>query len=328
MWRREFIGLLGGAALAWPLAARAQRREKIPRIGVLWHAGSAKEEDIYLSVLRKAFSGLGYVEGKNIEFEHRFPAEQRDRFQAFAGELVESKVDALIAVTTQGAIEAKRLTTTIPIVFVIVADPVGGGLVDSLARPGGNATGLSIMTIDLTGKRLALLKEAVPNLVRVALLVDPGDPFTQSYISASKTAAGALGLLLSPVEAPRPDAIEPAFSAIAQGGADGVIVGPGPMLFNERGHIGSSALAHKVPTLVNVAEMVPDGALLSYGPDFPDFFRRAAVFVDKILKGAKPADLPVEQPTEFKLVVNLKTAKALGLDVPFHLQQLADEVIE
>ncbi len=331
MKRREFITLLGGAAASWPLVVHAQRSgkvAKIPIIGVLWHAGSAEEEEIYLSVLRKAFNDLGYVEGKNIELEHRFPAEQPDRFRTFARELVERKVDAIIAVTVLGAIEAKRATSTIPIVFVVVADPVGGGLVESLARPGGNATGLSLMSIDLSGKRLALLKEAVPNLSRVALLVDPADPFTQRTIKANQAAAEALGISLWSAEVPTPDDIEPAFSVIAQDRAEGVVLGSGSMLFNERARIGSSALAHRLPTLAAVAEMVPHGLLLSYGQDFPDFFRRAVAYVDKILKGANPADLPVEQPTKFKLVINIKTAIALGFTVSTTLLASADEVIE
>ena len=253
MKRREFLTALGGA-VAWPLAAHAQQPKKIPRVGVLWHAGSAEEEAVYLRVLTKAFSDLGYVEGKTIDLEHRFPAEQPDRFRSLARELVESKVDAIIAVTALGAKEAKQASRTIPIVVVVDADPIGDGLVESLAHPGGNVTGLSLMAVDLSGKRLALLKEAVPNL--------------------------------------------------------------------------SSALAHKMPTIVANAEMVPFGPLISYGPDFLDYFRRAAGYMDKILKGAKPDSLPVEQPSRFKTVINAKTAKALGLNIPTSLLINADEIIE
>lgn len=311
--------------------ARAQQNltnARITRVGVLWHASNADEEKIYLDVLTKAFGDLGHVEGKNIEFLHRFPAEQPERFHALARELAEDKVDAIVAVTGLGAKAAKQATGTIPIVFVIVSDPVGGGLVESLARPGGNATGLSLMSIDLSGKRLALLKEAVPNLSRVALLVDQTDPFTQRAVKANQAAAEALGISLWPAEVRTPDDIEPAFSKIAQDRADGVILGAGSMLFNERARIGSSALAHRLPALSFVAEMVPHGLLLSYGQDFPDFFRRAAADVDKILRGAKPTDIPVEQPTRFKLAINLKTAKAFGFTVPPSLLATADEVIE
>jgi len=328
MRRREFITFLGVAA-AWPVAARAQRSpNKIPVVGVLWHAGSAEEEDVYLSVLRKAFRDLGYIEGKNIQLEHRFPAENPDRFRTLARELVESKVDAIIAVSALGAIELKKLTSTVPIVFVVVADPVGLGLVESLARPGGNTTGLSLMTIDLSGKRLALLKEALPTLSRVALLVDPTDPFKQRSIKANQVAAEALGISIWPAEVAAPNDVEPVFAKIVQDRADGVVIGTGPLLFNLRARIGASVMAHRLPALAYIAEEVPPGLLMSYGQDFPDYFRRAAAYIDKILNGAKPADLPVEQPTQFKLLLNLKTAKALDITVPPSLLARADEVIE
>jgi putative tryptophan/tyrosine transport system substrate-binding protein len=329
MRRREFLKLLGSAAVAWPLAARAQRSpSKIPVVGVLWHAGSAEEEDVYLSVLRKAFRDLGHIEGKNIQLEHRFPAENPERFRALARELVESKVDAIIAVSALGAVELKKLTSTIPIVFVVVADPVGFGLVESLARPGGNLTGFSLMTNDLSGKRLGLLKEAVPNLSRVALLVDPTDPFKERNIKANQLAAEALGISIWPAEIAVPDDVESVFSKIAQDRAEGVVIGAGSLLFNLRARIGAAAMAHRLPALAYIAEEVPPGLLMSYGQDFPDYFRRAAAYIDKILNGVKVADLPVEQPTRFKLLLNLKTAKGLGITVPATLFAIADEVIE
>jgi putative tryptophan/tyrosine transport system substrate-binding protein len=324
--RREFIGLIGGA-VAWPHATNAQQAKAVPRIGVLWHAGSADEEKEYLLVLRKAFNDLGYVEGKSIQLEHRFPAEQPERYRAFARELVESKVDVIVAVTIDGAIEVKKATSTIPIVFVVVADPIGNGLVENLARPGGNITGLSLMLTDVAGKRFALLKEMVPNLSRVAVLLNPGEAVSPRAMTASLNAAKALGLAVERVEVASPDAIEHVFATIARDGFDGALVN-GAMMFNERARVSSSALAHKIPAMAVVGEMVEHGLLISYGQDFPDYFRKAAVYVDKILKGAKPTDLPVEQPTRLKLVINLKTAKALGLAVPPSLLVTADQIIE
>ena len=329
MRRREFIGLLGGAATAWPLAAHAQHASnKVPVVGVLWHAGSAKEEDIYLSVLVKAFNDLGYVEGKNIVFEHRFPAENPERFRTLAGELVDANPNVIIAVTVLGAAALEKLTSTIPIVFVLVPDPIGLGLVKNLARPGGNITGPSIITIDLSGKRLELLKEAVPNLSRVALLLDSTDPFKQRTIASNRTAAQALGVSLWPTEIAGPDDVEPTIAKIAQERAEGIVRGSGPTLFNLRDRIGASTIAHQLPAITFVAEELPSGYLMSYGPDFPDYFRRAAAYADKILKGAKPADLPVEEPTTLKLAINLRTAKALGITIPQLLFATANDVIE
>jgi putative ABC transport system substrate-binding protein len=329
MKRREFMTLIGGAAAAWPLAALAQQSSnKIPVVGVLWHAGSAEEEDVYLSVLVKAFNDLGYVEGKNIVLEHRFPAENPERFRILARELVDEKPDVIIAVTARGAVELKKITDSIPVVFVIVADPVGFGLVESLAHPGGNATGLSLMAIDLSGKLLSLLKEAVPNLSRVALLFDPTNPFKQRTVKSYQDTAEALRISLWPIEITKPDDIEPVFDKIADEHADGIIIPNGSsMVFNERARIGKAVIAHRLPALGQSAEAAPHGLLMSYGQDFPDFFRRAATYVDKILKGAKPADLPVEQPTKFKLVLNLKTANALGIGFPQSLILSADEMI-
>jgi putative ABC transport system substrate-binding protein len=327
MRRRTFLGLVGAAAIQ-PLAAKAQQTKRMPRVGVLWHAGSAEEEDVYLSVLQKAFNDLGYVEGKNIVLEHRFPAEQADRFRSMAHELAESKVDVIICVTGIGAKEALQATRTIPIVIVLEPDPVGGGLIESLAHPGGNVTGLSLMAVDLSGKRLALFKEALPNLSRAVIMIDPKDLAAKRIVSSSVAAAKTLGIELRPVEVTTPAAIDNALAAMMADGIDALIVGAGSMMFNERARIGAFALAQKIPTQVSVAEMVPFGALLSYGPDFPDYFRRAAAYTDKILKGAKPADLPVEQPSRFKLTINLKAAKAIGLTVPASLLASADEVIE
>ena len=329
MRRREFITLFGSAAANWPLAAHAQQpSNKIPVVGVLWHASSAEEEDVYLGPLRKAFNDLGYTEGKNIHLEHRFPAENPQHFQTMARELVDLKPDAIIAVTTLGAVDVKRLTNTIPIVFVVVADPIGSGLVEGLARPGGNATGLSLMAVDLSGKHLALLKEAVPNLSRIALVVDATLPNKEPVIKSYEKAVRDLGTSLWPVEISGPDNVEPVFAKIVADRADGFALTTGGLLFNLRARIGASALAHNLPAICFIAEEVPYGLLMSYGQDFPDFFRRAAAYTDRILKGAKPADLPVEQPTKFKLVLNRKTAKAISITFPQTLILSADEVIE
>jgi len=327
MRRRSFITLFGGAAAASPFAARSQQSKNIPTVGVLWHAGSAEEEEVYLSVLVKAFNDLGYIDGKNIHLDHRFPNENPDRFRTLAQELVDEKPDVIIDIVLLGAVELKKRTDTIPIVFVIVADPVGFGLVKSLARPGGNATGLSLMTTDLSGKRLEILKEAVPSLSQVALLLDPTVLAKEKVIKAHQVAAEALGLSLRPIEIGAPDEIEPAFAKMVQDGVNGAAIGPAGSLFAQRARIGAAALSYKLPVVSHIAEAVPYGLLFSYGQDVPDFFRRAVTYTDKILKGAKPADLPVEQPTRFKLVLNLKTAKALGLTFPQTLIVSADDVI-
>jgi putative tryptophan/tyrosine transport system substrate-binding protein len=327
MRRREFITLLGGTAAAWPLSSRAQQRRAMPRVGVLWHAANAKQEEEYLGALTKAFHDLGYLEGKNIELEHRYPAEQPERFRAFAQELAESKVDVIVAVTGFGAKEAKRATGTIPIVVVADPDPIGNGLVESLARPGGNVTGLSLMTADVSGKRFALFKEMVPKLARVAIVLDPRDPLSKASRVVNERAANSAELLIQTFDVTTSDEIEQAFSAMARDGLDGALVVGAPM-YNERAQVGASAMTHKVPTIAANAEQVPYGLLLSYGPDFLDYFRRAAGYVDKILKGAKPGDLPIQQPTHFKLVINLKAAKALDISVPPSLLATADQVIE
>jgi putative ABC transport system substrate-binding protein len=311
----------------WPLIAHAQKTRKVAKIGVLWHAGSAQQEKVYLDVLTKTFSDLGYVEGKDAVFLHRYPANQLDRYRELAMDLIDNKVDVIIAMTQTGVIALKQATSTTPIVFVTVVDPVGAGLVESLAHPGGNLTGLSVTAGDIAGKRLGLFKEAVPTLSRVALLFEPHDPLSTAGKMAYLNATKPLGVALHPVEVPTADAIEPAFSAIARDGFDGAVV-TGAMMTDECERLGASALAHMMPTIVGIAEAVPSGLLMSYGPDFLDYVRKSAVYADKILKGAKPADLPIEQPTRLKFVINLRAARALGLTIPLTLLVAADEVIE
>ena len=330
MKRREFITLIGGAAAAWPLTARAQQSSnKIPVVGVLWHAGSAEEEEVPLRVLVKAFHDLGYVEGQNIHLDQRFPAENPERFQKLGQELVDAHPAVLIAITSFGAVTLKKITSSIPIVFVFVPDPLGFGLVNSLARPGGNVTGPSLMTVDLSGKRLDLLKQAVPGLSRVALLTDlKTDPLRERTIKAYQAAAQALGITLWPVDIAGPEDVEPVFAKIVQDHADAVVRGTsGGLFFNLRARIGAAAIAHKLPVEAELAEEVPSGFLMSYGQDLSEHVGRAVAYTDKILKGAKPADLPVEQPTKFKLVLNLKTASALGIGFPRSLILSADEMI-
>jgi putative ABC transport system substrate-binding protein len=327
MKRREFLALLGGAAVAWPLQGRAQQSRKLPRIGVLWHAGNEVEEAKYLAALRQGFNDLGYVEGKTYVLENRFAAEKYERFNSLAAELVAAKVDVLVAITPEAALAAQHATATIPVVFAVVGNPVGAKLVDSLARPGRNITGLSNVSIDLSGKRLELFKDAIPTLSHVILLVNPNAYRIQVATELHRSAAAALGLMVQEIATPDPNSIESAFSAIADR-TSGLFIVPDSMLFNERKHIAELALAHRLPSMAFNAEMVEAGLLMSYGASFLVQFRQVAVYVDKILKGAKPADLPVEQPVQFELIINSKTAKALHLDIAPSLLARADEVIE
>ena len=329
MQRREFITLLGGAAAAWPLAARAQQPTKIPKIGVLWHAASAEEEAVYLSAVRQGLSDFGYVEGQNVTLENRFPAEIPERFVSLAAELAALKVNVLVAINRIAALAAQRATTTIPIVFVAIPDPVGSKLVASLAHPGGNITGLSNFAHDLTAKRVELLKSTVPNVSRVALLVNPNDiDSARVYVKESRAAADKLGLFIQPFEIRTPGDLVPAFDKMSDEHLNGVVVSQDGLFFATRKNIADLALARGLPLAVYSRETVDAGALVSYGPSNSAIFRRAGYYIDKILKGTSPADLPVEQPTKFEFIINLKTAKALGLTIPPSLLATVDEVIE
>jgi putative ABC transport system substrate-binding protein len=327
MRRRDFVSFIGGAMLAVPGIARAQPAGKIPTVGYLWHAGNAKEETPYFEALLEGFAKLGYVEGRNIKLEHRFPNETPERFKSMAAELVSLNVDVLMG----GAIASTYLrdaTTKIPIVFMFVPDPVGMKFVQSIARPGGNITGLSNFGRDVAGKRLQLLKELVPGLSRVALLINSQQATTRVFVEVMHTAAEQLGLVLETFDARSLEEIEPAFDAMARAGMQAVTPVQGGLFFQARALTPKLALARRLPMLAYSRETFEYGALVSYAADQVEMCRRSAVYADKILKGAKPGDLPVEQPTKFELLINLKTAKALGLDVPLQLQQLADEVIE
>jgi ABC-type uncharacterized transport system substrate-binding protein len=328
MRRREFISSLTAAAMAWPFAVRAQGRQRIPKVGVLWHAGSAEEEGAVFSGLIDGFRALGYIDGQNIILEHRFPNEMPERFTSMAAELVSLNVDVIVSSGNNAAPYAKKATATIPLVLMFITDPVGTGLVTSLSRPGGNATGISFFTSELIGKRLQLLKEAIPDLSRVAQLVNPLAQISRLYIELTQAAAPQLGLTVERFEVRSRDELEPAFDAMVKANMQALVTNADGLAYAQRELIGQLALKARLPTAVFMRETLVPGTLLSYGVDSLAVCRRAAVYVDKILKGAKPGELPVEQPTKFELLINLKTAKALGLDVPWFLQQRADAVIE
>jgi putative ABC transport system substrate-binding protein len=325
--RDTIIGLL---ALGFaPFAAEAQQAGRMPRIGVLWHAANEVEEAIYLAALRRGFRNLGYVEGQNFSLENRFAAEQYERFNALAVKLARFKVDVLVAVTAPAALAAQRATSSIPVVVVAIGDPVALKLVEGLAHPGGNITGLSGMSSPLSAKRLQLFKETVLPLSRVALLVNPSNPQpNRNIVDDTQAGAEALSIKVRAVEARTPGEIERAFSLATEVRANGVIVAADAMFWNERERIAALAMRHRLPTMFSWRDPVDSGGLMSYGVSLTAQFQRVAFYVDKILKGAKPADLPVEQPTRFELVINLKTAKALGITVPQSVLLRADEVIE
>jgi len=328
MKRREFIALLGGGTIAWPLAARAQRLEKMPQIGYLG-VSSLSLEPHYIEAFRQKLRDLGHVEGKNIAIEYRWAEGQDDRLPNLASELVRLNPDVIVTTGTPGAVAAMQATKTIPIVMASSADPVGSGLVASLARPGGNVTGFTILGPELEGKRLELLKRAVPGLSRLAVLWNPSNPGIVSYFKTVTDASRALQISLDPVvEVRRSDELDSAFTAIAGARPHALAVIADRFLLSRRTQIVEFAAVKRLPTMYPYREYVDAGGLMSYAPSNIELFRGTAIYVDKILKGAKPGDLPIQEPTKFELVINLKTAKALGLDVPLHLQQLADEMIE
>jgi putative ABC transport system substrate-binding protein len=328
MRRRDFISLVGGAIVALPSAARSQQQPgKVPRVGYLWHAGSAEEEGPYFRALLEGFEKLGYVDGRNIILEHRFPNEIPARFKSMAEELVALNVDVLMGGSIS-SLYLKNATAKIPIIFMFVPDPVGLKLVDSLARPGGNATGLSNFGRDLVGKRLQFLKETVPRLSRVALLVNPDQQSTRIYIQETQAAAAELGLVIQIFEARSLKELELAFDEMAAAGIQAMVTASGGTAFQYRAIIPKLAIAHHLAFSAFSRETFVDGALMSYGADQLEMCRRSAVYVDKILKGAKPSDLPVEQPTKLEFLINLKTARALNLTIPPSLLAAASEVIE
>src|SRR5262245_16377575 len=326
MRRREFIAAASGAIVAWPHHAESQAQKRGPKIAVLWHAASAEEEHPYFGELIKGFRELGYGEGR-ITLEHRFPDEKPELFTSMAAELVSLKPDVLVAVGG-AAPYAKRATETIPIVFMYVPDPVGSKLVQGIRRPGWNATGLTNFSVELSAKRLEYLKEIVPSLSRVALLINPSAKISELYLEQSKAAEPKLGMTTQAFEMQAASELERTFDAMVKAGMQAVVVNAESLFYQVKDGIAKLALDRRMPTCVWVKEVLEAGSLVSYGADQRAIARRVAVYVDRILKGEKPADMPVEQPTKFQLVLNLKTARALAVTVPPLLLAQTDEVIE
>jgi putative tryptophan/tyrosine transport system substrate-binding protein len=321
--RRTFLAAVG-AGLITPLAAKAQQMGKVYRIGFLRPAPPPKA---FVEAFLQGLLERGYVEGQNVVIQYRVTDGSIDQLPSLAAELVQLKVDVILASAGPAAHAAQRATTTVPVVFVGVFDPVEVGLVPNLPHPGGNVTGLSLSPTDLAGKRLELLRQVVPKLKRVAVLSHPANhPFNALQLKGAQAAAGMLGVQVQELAVRGPDDFEAAFKSAR--GAGALLQLDGAFLFTHRTRLADLAISSRLPAISGLKEYVEAGGLMSYGADLPDLYRRAAGYVDKILKGAKPADLPVEQPTKFEFVINLKTAKALGLTIPQSLLLRADEVIQ
>ena len=330
MRRRTFLGVMASGLLAAPLAAEAQRAGRVYRIGYL-STGSASSTYVHpLEAFRQGLRGLGWVEGQNIVIEYRYAEGRVDQLPGLADELVRLKVDVIVASPTPSALAARNATRTIPIVGMSLTEPVELGLVASLAHPGGNVTGSTYSTgTDIFGKQLELLKEVVPKIRRVAALTNPtGTPAYPLTLSTVKAAARSLGLQLQLHEARAPGDFDGAFAAIAKERVVALLVFGDPMFFLHRARLADLALRNRLASMSTQWQWVEAGGLIAYGPSIPDLWRRAATYVDKILKGARPAELPIEQPTKFELVINLKTAKALRLTIPQSVLLRADQVIE
>jgi putative ABC transport system substrate-binding protein len=326
MKRREFISLIGGAAAVWPLGVHAQSAPKIPRIGLLSPTTPSGVEKT-LPRFRAGLRDLGYVEGQNILLDFRWAEGNYARLAEYAAELVRLRVDVLATYGTPGTLAAKQATTTTPIVMIISGDAVATGIVASLARPGGNVTGSTFFDPELHAKRLELVKEIAPSARRVAVLYNPSNPVNAPVEQAMERTAQSLKLELQSYEAQRPDEFGEMFSRLIKTGTDWVAVTSDAVFRTNAERIAQLATKNRLP-LIGDVDFGQSGALIGFGANLPELWYRGAYFVDKILKGAKPAGLPVEQPIKFELIVNLKTAKALGLDVPWQFQQRADEVIE
>ena len=323
--RRAFIALAGGGVLAIPLTVGAQPAGKVYRVALLVHGGPAVSG--LVQVFRNSLRDFGYVEGRNLQLEVRL-VERHEALPDAAAELVRLGMDVIAAGTTLPGLAAKRATSTIPIVLIASADPVHAGLVASLARPGGNITGNAALTPELSGKQLELLREAMPRLSRVSVLWNSANPANTPVMRETVIVTTRLGMKLDLVDLRAPDQIEDALAAVVRHRADALLIMPESAFFAHATRINEVAIKHRFPTIALIREFTQRGSLMSYGPSIPDLVKRSAAFIDKILKGANPADLPIEQPTKFELVINMKTAKALGLTIPEPLLVRADELIQ
>ncbi len=326
MRRRQFLGALGAAAV-WPLLARAQALKVIRRSGFLGNSTPELEANL-IGPFRRELHALGYEEGRNIQIEYRWANGNYSRFPQLTGELLAAGVELIVTAGTPATLAVKRATSTVPLVMIAVGDPVGTGVVPSLARPGGNITGLSSISPDLEGKRLELLRELLPNLSHVGLLRNPANPFHVTSMEQARPAAQNLGIKLLVLDVAKTEDLDAAFGQILKERPDALLLLADRVFLHNRGSLMEFATKHRLPTMNPYRELVQAGGLMSYGPSYEDMHKRAADYVDRILKGAKPGDLPVEQPTKFILRINLKTAKSLGIAVPDKLLALADEVLE
>ena len=327
MIRREFITLLGGAAIAWPLAARAQR-SAMPVIGFL-HSSSPEPNAAFVAAFRKGLSEAGFVQDQNVAIEFRWAAGKVDQLPDLAADLIRRQV-AVIATpaSTPAALAGKAATTTIPIVFATGGDPVALGLVRSLNRPGGNATGISFQTVELLGKQLEMLRDVAPQSRRFAALVDPHYEYADAIVTSLRAGAGSLGVPIEILRATTVGEIDASFANLAQKPGSALLISSSPFFTGRRTQLATLAARYTIPAIYGVREFAENGGLMSYGPDFANIYQQAGIYTGRILKGEKPADLPVQRPTKFELVINLTTARAIGITVPDKLLALADEVIE